>query len=368
MASEDGLPQLRLGVTLGDPNGIGPELAVSIFSDARLSKLCIPVIYGSANVLQHYKKLLKAERFQYSLLKDGALPKASKVNMVDVAPEFEAIEPGSASKAAGHVAFKALEQAVADCKAGKLDALVTLPINKDSIQNEGFAFPGHTEYLANRYSVQHNLMMMVHEELRLAVATGHIPLKDVPAALSIDGIMQKLELLHASLKLDFSIAKPHIALLGLNPHAGDNGLLGREEKDLLQQVLHKCKKNEWLVVGPYPADGFFAQRTYRKFDAVMAMYHDQGLIPFKTLYGVEGVNFTAGLPLVRTSPDHGTAYDIAGKGLADPTSSLQAIYTAIDITRRRQENLALIEGALDDKELPAMFREDSEPESLEAEG
>jgi len=257
--------------------------------------------------------------------------------MPQPAPSTHEIQPGKVTPEAGQAALACLERAIEDLKAGKLDALITGPINKHNMQSETFRFPGHTEYLAEAFGVPDDLMFMVGETLRVGVVTGHMPLVRVKQNVTRNAINQKLTMMMQSLRVDFGIQKPRIAVLGLNPHAGENGLLGTEEQETISPVIEEWRKKGELVYGPFPADGFFGTRGYRKYDAVLAMYHDQGLIPFKAIAFEEGVNFTAGLPIVRTSPDHGTAYDIAGENLADATSLTQAIYLACDVARRRKE-------------------------------
>jgi 4-hydroxythreonine-4-phosphate dehydrogenase len=256
------------------------------------------------------------------------------------------IQPGKVTPEAGLAAFACLTRAVEDLKAGKLHGLVTAPINKHNIQSEAFTFPGHTEYLAHAFGVSDNLMFMVSDILKVGVVTGHVPISRVKQGIHKGAIAQKLEMMTKSLKQDFGIRRPKIAVLGLNPHAGERGLLGTEENDIITPLINELRQKGQLIYGPFPADGFFGTRAYRKYDAVLAMYHDQGLIPFKSIAFDEGVNFTAGLPAVRTSPDHGTAYDIAGKGVADETSMVQAIYTACDVARRRKEYQELDANAL----------------------
>jgi len=340
------LPKPVVGVTMGDPNGIGPELVLKLFSEPGLQELCTPVIYGSNNVLQHYKAQFGMAKLGFVPLSSDAEPQHRKLNLADVSPDFEKIEPGVVSPEAGSLAYLALDAAVADLKSGRIDVLITLPIHKAAIHSEQFKFAGHTEYLAQQFEVQDPLMLLTHQEerLRVALVTVHIPLRDVAARISADRVLARLRTLHKSLKIDFGIARPKIAVLGLNPHAGDGGLIGSEEQKVLQQVFQRATKEKIMAVGPYPADGFFARATWRKFDAVLAMYHDQGLVPFKTLAHGGGVNFTAGLPVVRTSPDHGTAFDIAGRGIADPTSAREALYLAIDIFRRRLEFQEVLAG------------------------
>jgi len=265
------------------------------------------------------------------------------------------IEPGVVSEKAGELAFLSLSKAVEDLKSNFIDAIVTAPINKANVQNEQFQFPGHTEYFAKEFEQENYLMMMCSEDLKLAVATGHIPLSEVKETLTKEHLRKKLDVLLESLKVDFQIDRPKVAVLGLNPHAGENGLLGNEEMDVIGPVITELKKKGHLVYGPYPADGFFGAMLYRKYDAVMAMYHDQGLTPFKLLAFERGVNFTAGLPIVRTSPDHGTAYNIAGKGIADETSMREAIYLAIDLVKKRSN---LVEYNIREKEISRMMEKD----------
>lgn len=337
-------PRLTLGLTIGDVNGIGPELLLEVFSDSRMLDLANVVIYGPLRAINYYKQILRYENFHFKVY-DGEIF-TDKVNWVDTTPNFERVEVGFSSEKAGYAAFQALEVATQHLIEGEINVLVTLPIDKASIQNQDFTFPGHTEYLADRFNENDALMLMVQEELRIAVVTGHIPLKEVSRSLSVEKIFHKISLLHGCLQLDFNIRKPKIAVLGLNPHAGDNGLLGDEENKLINVAIDRARADGMMVTGALAADGFFATSKYRQFDGVLAMYHDQGLIPFKTIAQGTGVNFTAGLTCVRTSPDHGVAYDIAGKSIADTTSLREAIYLALDIYRIRVENINLINGAI----------------------
>lgn len=344
--------RLVIGISLGDYNGIGPEVILKALQYNRLQKICTPVIYGSMRILNRYRNLLNMKDWNLNGAQTIGQISHKLTNVITCWPDQnQDIQPGRVTPEAGQAAFACLQRAVDDLKDGKLDALVTAPINKYNIQSEEFKFPGHTEYLAQEFGVQDNLMFMVSETLRVGVVTGHIPLGRVRQNVTRDRIVQKLNLMMQSLKQDFGIDKPKIAVLGLNPHAGEEGLLGNEEQDVIKPLLTDLRNKGQLVFGPYPADGFFGTRGYRNFDAVLAMYHDQGLIPFKSIAFEEGVNFTAGMPAIRTSPDHGTAYDIAGKDLADETSMLQAIYTAIDVARNRKEFLELEAGAL--KKQPA---------------
>jgi 4-hydroxythreonine-4-phosphate dehydrogenase len=343
-----------IGVTIGDYNGIGPEVILKALEGNQLAKLCTPIIYGSLRVLNQYRNLLE--------MKDWALhgiqkPEQANIKLTNVITCWHdhqtEIEPGKVTPEAGQGSFASLKRAVEDLKEGKIHALVTGPINKDNIQSEDFKFPGHTEFLAEAFGKDEALMFMVAGDLRVGVLTGHIPLETVKAHITAEKLTAKIEQILQSLKGDFGIKKPKLAVLGLNPHAGENGLLGTEEIEVIQPVIKTFKEKGQLVVGPFPADGFFAAGTYRQFDAVLAMYHDQGLIPFKTLAFNDGVNFTAGLSAVRTSPDHGTAYNIAGKNLAEPGSLLQAIYLACDVSRFRAFNAEMDKNALISKPQPS---------------
>ncbi|GAB4022010.1 hypothetical protein GCM10028808_68510 [Spirosoma migulaei] len=339
--------RLVIGISLGDYNGIGPEVILKALQYNRLQKICTPVIYGSMRILNRYRNLLNLKDWNLNGAQTIGQISHKLTNVITCWPDQnQEIQPGQVTPEAGQAALACLQRAVDDLKNGKLDALVTAPINKYNIQSEEFKFPGHTEYLAQEFGVEDNLMFMVSETLRIGVVTGHVPLGRVRQNVTRERIVQKLHMMMQSLKQDFGIEKPKIAVLGLNPHAGEEGLLGSEEQDIIKPLLIELANKGELVFGPYPADGFFGTRAYKKFDAVLAMYHDQGLIPFKAIAFEEGVNFTAGMPAVRTSPDHGTAYDIAGKDLADETSMLQAIYTAIDVARNRKEFLELEAGAL----------------------
>ncbi len=329
-----------IGISLGDYNGIGPEVILKALQNNALNRMCTPIVYGSMKVLNFYKNQLGLKDWQlFGCQKpDMANPKA--VNVINCFGDQQLeIEPGKVSSEAGKAAYESLKRAVADLKEGKIDALVTAPIHKHNIQSDAFKFPGHTEYLADAVGAKDCLMFLVSDLLRVGVVTGHVPLEQVKKDITKKAIASKLDLMLASLKKDFNIAKPRIALLGLNPHAGEDGLLGNEEKEIIAPLAKEYREKKELVFGPYPADGFFGMNTYRKFDAVLAMYHDQGLIPFKSLAFDSGVNFTAGLPIVRTSPDHGTAFDIAGKNQADAGSMLQAIFAAIDIYKNRNTEI-----------------------------
>ena len=327
----------RIGITIGDLNGIGPEVIIKVLSDNRLMSLLTPVVYGSTKVLSFYRKLMNLEEFNYSQVKSDNQFYYKKVNVVNCWEDIIEITPGIPTSESGNAAYLSIKKATEDLRANNIDAVVTAPIDKKNIQNEEFEFKGHTEYFTEKFDAKESLMLLTSDKVRVGVVTGHIPLKEISSHLTKELIINKSTLLINSLKNDFGISKPKIALLGLNPHAGENGLLGSEETEIIIPAIDELKNKGNLVFGPFPADGFFGTGDYKKYDGVLAMYHDQGLIPFKTLAFDTGVNFTAGLSVVRTSPDHGTAYSIAGKNLADETSFRAALYQAIDIVKIRTE-------------------------------
>lgn len=333
---------MKVGITHGDFNGANYEILLRLFEDSRLTDLFTPVIYGVPSVAAKYRKMLETEPVSFHTVADADAAKKTAVNLVDISEGKEPeVLPGQSTAEAGALARKALEQAVADLKRGAIDVLVTAPINKSNIQADNFDFPGHTEYLENRLGEPGEdkaLMILCTDHLRVALVSGHTPLKDVAASISREKILEKLRLFNRALEEDFSLPHPRIAVLALNPHAGDNNLLGTEETEIIIPAIEEAQKEGIMAFGPYPSDGFFGSDNYRKFDGILAMYHDQGLIPFKSMAMDSGVNFTAGLPYVRTSPDHGTAYDIAGKGVASIESMRAAIYMAIDLKRRRDVN------------------------------
>ena len=324
-----------IGITLGDLNGVGPEVIIKALSDSRILEFITPVIYGSTKVLSYYRKNMDYEDFNYSQVRDNFFnPK--KVNIVNCWNDVVEIHAGSASKETGLYAFKALERAVKDLHEGTINAVVTGPVNKNSIQSDKFNFPGQTEYITQATGATDSLMMLVGENLKVGLVTTHLPLKEVTNKITKKNISAKLKIFIDSLKKDFGIIKPRIAVLGLNPHAGDGGLLGSEEEDIIIPVIEDFKNKGYLTYGPYPSDGFFGAAQYRSFDGILAMYHDQGLIAFKTLSFEVGVNYTAGLEVIRTSPDHGTAFNLAGKNMASEISMRSAIYLAKDIYTTRQ--------------------------------
>lgn len=325
----------RIGITIGDLNGIGPEVVMKALADNRVLSIVTPVIYGSAKVLAFYKKLLALEEFNFSPVRGKGQFVSKSINVVNCWEEVIEINPGKATRETGTASLRALQCACAELKEGLIDALVTAPIDKHSIHSEEFPFKGHTEYLAREFGGGESLMFMVSETLRVGLVTDHEPLKDVASLITRERLEAKLKLMEHSLRKDFGINKPKIAVLGLNPHAGDGGLIGKEDEDIVRGVVADQRNKGKLVFGPLPADGFFGTAQYRQYDAVLAMYHDQGLIPFKTIAFENGVNFTAGLSIIRTSPDHGTGYNIAGKDQASESSMREAIFQAGEIFRQR---------------------------------
>lgn len=325
-----------IGISIGDINGIGPEVIIKALSDSRILDHITPIIFGSTKVLSFYRKLLNFEDFHYSQLRSINELNHRKVNVVNCWPEMIEIKVGQVTEEAGNCAYLALREAVNYLKEDKIDAIVTAPINKKNIQREGFKFVGHTDFISEELGVDENLMLMINEDLRIGVVTAHIPIDEVSKSLSQEIVEIKLNIMIKALKNDFGIDKPRVALLGLNPHAGEDGLLGREESEIIEPVISKFKNKGHLVFGPFPSDGFFGTLQYQKYDGILAMYHDQGLIPFKMLGFESGVNYTAGIPKVRTSPDHGTAYSIAGKNIASPLSMREALYLASKTVKIRR--------------------------------
>jgi 4-hydroxythreonine-4-phosphate dehydrogenase len=314
---QDSLLDIKVGISLGDINGIGPEVVLKALMDNRILSNCTPIIYGSTTLMKHFRKDIQGEEMVFNACKDASEARNKKINVVQVWD----IDPETATK---------------DLSSNKIDVLVTAPISKEMIAKAGFQFPGHTEYLADMAGQKEALMMMVASDLRVALVTSHVALADVSASLTREGILDKIEVLNQSLQKDFGIQRPRIAVLGFNPHAGENGKMGHEEAEIITPAINMAKGKNIFANGPFPADGFFGSPALRQYDAVLAMYHDQGLTPFKALAFDEGVNFTAGLPIVRTSPDHGTAFDIAGQDKASAQSMRSAIYMAMDVYRKQK--------------------------------
>lgn len=328
---------IKVGITHGDINGVGYEVILKTFLDMRVADLCTPIIYGSSKIAAYHRKALELPPVNMNIISRAEDAGASRLNIINCVNDEVKVELSKPTAEAGEAAFMALEAAVADMKRGVVDVLLTAPINKHSIQNDNFHFPGHTEYLEQCFGnlEKKALMILLKDNLRVALVTGHVPLSQVASMISVDTVVEKLRIFNQSLRQDFAIVKPRIAVLSLNPHAGDAGLLGTEEETVIKPAMKEAEKKGVMSFGPYPADGFFGSRMYDKFDGVLAMYHDQGLAPFKALAMDDGVNYTAGLPIVRTSPAHGTAYDIAGKNMASEESFRQALYVALDIYRNR---------------------------------
>ena len=327
--------KIKVGITQGDINGIGTEVIIKALMDARMAEMCIPVIYGSAKAISFYKKTIgEAENFQFNLISSAKDARAKRVNLIDVSGEEIRIEPGTMTGEAGTASVQALRTAAKDLKTGDIDVMVTAPVCKENIQSKDFTFTGHTEFFAAEFGGEPT-MMMCSDLLKVGLVTIHIPIAEVSPSITREKIVKKLRELRKTLIQDFSVHEPRIAVLSLNPHAGDGGLIGKEDQEIVLPAIQEAAREKVLAFGPFPADGFFASAGYAKYDALLAMYHDQGLAPFKAL-SHDGVNYTAGLAIVRTSPAHGVGFDIAGKNMADESAMREAIYLAIDIFESRQ--------------------------------
>ncbi len=336
--------KIRLGISIGDLNGIGCEVILKTFADTRMLDFCTPIIFASNKTISYQKNELKIE-VNYHGVQDANKALPGKINVVNVWKEIPTVQFGEATEESGKYALLSLRAAVAALKEDAIDALVTAPINKNNIQSEDFKFPGHTDYLAEELEGE-SLMFMITESLKIGLLTDHVAVKDAPAAINPILIRTKVRTIEKSLMMDFGVRRPKIALLGINPHSGDNGVIGEEDDAVLKPVIQEMSNAGHLVFGPYSADSFFGSDAYSNFDAILAAYHDQGLIPFKTLSFGKGVNYTAGLSKVRTSPDHGTAYEIAGKGKADHSSFKEAVFSAIQVFRNRSEYAELTKNPL----------------------
>lgn len=334
------MQKIRVGITIGDINGIGPEVIIKSVYPPEILERCTPVIYGSSKVVSYHKNIVQAEDFNYQSLSTADRLNPKKVNVVNCWEETVNITLGRATTESGSYAYIALDRAVRDLKEGLIDVLVTGPVNKHAMRMANFPATGHTDYLEEQFGSK-SLMVMVSDTMKVGLVTDHIPVSGIAQHVTRETLHAKLDIFIKSLQMDFGIERPTIAVMGLNPHASDEGTIGNEEEQIIKPVIMEFKEQGNLVMGPYSADGFFGSGAYRKFDGILAMYHDQGLIPFKTISFGYGVNFTAGLPVVRTSPDHGTAYDLAGQNSADPSSLRGAIYTAMDTHKRRTEHLDL---------------------------
>lgn len=329
--------KIKIGISVGDINGIGLEVILKTLADHTIYDYCTPIVYGTTKIASFYRKALSLGEFGFNVISKAEQANGKRPNMINCWEEDVKIEPGVANATGGKYALLSLERAVSDLLDGQTDALVTAPINKHNIQSDNFNFPGHTEYIQHKAGAADSLMFLVSDDLRIGVVTGHVPVTEIAQHITKEAIVSKLALMKESLKKDFWVQKPKIAVLGLNPHAGDSGLIGSEEESIIVPAIQEANDKGVFAFGPYAADGFFANASHLKFDAVLAMYHDQGLIPFKYIAFHDGVNFTAGLPVVRTSPDHGTGYDIAGKNMASANSFRTALFEAVNIVKRRRE-------------------------------
>jgi len=333
MAQQD---TIRVGITQGDINGIGYEVIIKTLMEPHMTEMCTPIIYGSPKVAAYHRKALNIENLSFNHIRNANEAHPKRINIINCMDDNVRVELGKSTREAGESAFNALDAACMDLEKGLIDVLVTAPINKDNIQSEHFSFPGHTEYLAQRFKTNNYLMLMVSETMKMGVVTTHMPISEVAGNITKEAVLSKLRIIARTLQQDFSINKPRIAVFGLYPHAGDNGLLGSEENEVILPAIIQAKKEGIIALGPYPADGFFGSEDYRKFDSILAMYHDQGMIPFKLASFEQGVNYTAGLPVIRTSPAHGTAYSLAGEDKASPESFRQAMFLAVDIFNNRK--------------------------------
>ena len=331
-------PRLTVGITQGDSNGIGYEVIIKSLADERILESFTPVIYGSSKLFGFYRKTVhNIDRMEVNVISSAREARPRVINLVNCLPDSIFAEPGQSSPEAAKAAIASLEAAVKDIRANVIDVLVTAPINKRVMTENGFEYTGHTEYLQDVFKADDVTMLMVSDQLKVGVVTGHIPLREVPSKITRESILRKLRIMKKSLQEDFGILEPKIAVLGLNPHCGDGGLLGDEEQNIILPAVQAANEEDIMAFGPYSPDGYFGLGHYSRFDATLAMYHDQGLAPFKSISFADGVNFTAGLPIIRTSPDHGTGFDLAGRDEADPRSMMQAIFTAIDIFKSRNQ-------------------------------
>jgi 4-hydroxythreonine-4-phosphate dehydrogenase len=359
------LSKPRIGISIGDINGIGLEVILKTLAIKELRDRFIPVLYGSSKVISYHKNIISDEEFPFHPLRSAERLAPDRINVVNCWQDNINITLGKPTDISGQYAIISLEHAVKDLKDKRIDALVTAPVSKEALQMANFPYTGHTEYLQHAMGVKGSLMLMIQDELRVGLATNHLPIKQVAEAISKELILSKLHIFQDSLKIDFGIDRPTIAVLALNPHAGDGGLIGNEEERFIRPAVVEAKKGGMMVLGPFPADGFFGSGQYAKFDGILAMYHDQGLTPFKTLAFGGGVNFTAGLNAIRTSPDHGTGFDIAGKNLADHHSFMQAVFKAIDLARNRRDYFEMRSNALVRRDKPAELEDEAAAETLE---
>jgi len=356
---------IKVGISQGDINGISYEVIMKTLLDPRIMEMCTPIIYGSPKVAAYHRKALNINNLSLNHVRTPQEAGPQRAHVLNCIDDNVRVELGKSTPAAGEASYMALERATSDLKEGLIDVLVTAPINKDNIQSEKFNFPGHTEFLAREFNSKDYLMLMVSETMKVGLVTTHVPISEIANYITKETILSKLRIIAHSLQQDFAITRPRIAVFGLNPHAGDNGLLGKEEIDIIQPAIEQAKKEGIIALGPYPADGFFGSEDYRKFDAILAMYHDQGLVPFKLSSFERGVNYTAGLPVIRTSPAHGTAYSLAGEDKASPDSFRQALFMAIDIYKNRQIHEEITKNPL--KKYDIMSNQEDEGVDIEAE-
>lgn len=360
---------ITIGISQGDFNGIGYEVLLNCFSDSRVLENFTPILYGSSKILSYYKKMVDLPNFPFTNIKHADQAEKGKLNILNIVQEEVKIDVGQATEIAGELAALSLNMASEDLMKGKFDALVTNPINKKNIQSPNFHFPGHTEFLTKKFGIKDSLMIMACDKIKIGILTNHLALKDVPSVVTEDLVLRKLRIFDQSLKRDFAIRMPKIAVLALNPHAGDHGVNGDEDEQIIMPAIKKAFNENILAFGPFPSDGFFGMGEFKNYDGVLALYHDQGLIPFKLMSFYSGVNFTAGLPFVRTSPAHGTAYHIAGKNLANPDSFRNAVFMAMDICKNRMEYDELTSNVLQiskkdhivDEDITNELQKDDEP-------
>ncbi len=348
------MEKIKIGITIGDVNGIGLEVILKTLEDERITNLCTPVVYGSSKVMAYHRNIVQTESFQYKNIRSAERVFDDTVNVVNCWQDSVNIQLGRINEEGGSYAMKSLHAAAYELESGYIDALVTAPIHKKAMQMAGFKYPGHTEFFTDKFKAEESLMFMVNDDLRIGLATNHLPLSRVSESVNEDIICKKLMIMSNTLKKDFGIDKPRIAVLALNPHAGDGGLIGKEEEEIIQPALKTAEQLGIFAFGPYSADGFFGSRKFKQFDAILAMYHDQGLVPFKALSFGAGVNYTAGLPVIRTSPDHGTGHDIAGQNVADPSSFRSAIFLAIDLVKNRRNYFEMHKDSLDKNKILKM--------------
>ncbi len=357
--------KIKIGISHGDVNGISYEVIIKTLMDTRISEICIPVIFGSSKVVGYHRKALEIENFVPISIHSPSEALGNKVYVVNCVDDNIRVELGKNTEAAGISSYAALKAATDALEQGTIDALVTGPVNKQNIQHAEFRYNGHTEYLQARFKADEVMMLLVSDLMKVGLVTGHVPIAQLSSYITTGLIVDKLKILARSLLVDFGIRNPRIAVLGLNPHAGDNGLLGKEEQEVLIPAIEQARNMKIMAFGPMPADGFFGAGRYKQFDAILAMYHDQGLAPFKALNMENGVNFTAGLPVVRTSPAHGTAFELAGKNEASPTSFRNAIYMAIDVVRNRKTYIEISKDPLPVGRTPDSGKDES-PDDLES--